>query len=438
MRSVFRLILVFFIFSNAGYVYSQQLISKRSSLYVIGGTSGAKLNQFDNLLADRGLSGLRNRYRSIGMGYQTRINDFVLGLELYHNRGKRNRLDEYTLGYRTSRLLVNVGYSFTEESKFQLIHYMSLGLGFLNFQMLPTDRPDNLDVFLENPARGFVLRAQDIHKGSQNFGNFLTEIGFQLSYDFDLPGRPEALQVMTKLGYSFSPFEGKWELNGISFDNAQSGAFLRVGAGISIPDRNFFYKDAGIGIYLIRGIHFTDAEDFNKELVKAGYTPLEGRPSNWGLRILGNTEKLLYGAEVFNLALAGSANSAKNHSLNSLRIYANGGYKFFQFKNIGLGGLAGLGYGNIRYSLLADQKPDFPELFEQRKFDGYIRNSGLMLKPEIFAEYGIPMTNRKFFDLMLMASFGYELPVGNYKLGNFDMFDFMGGSYLTFGLGIRP
>lgn len=438
MQLIFRLFLLVFTFLSFNPVSGQRLVAKRSSIYVVAGTSGAKLNQFDKLLEERGLSGLLNRYQTIGLGTQTRINDFVLGLELFHNQGKRSQFDDFTLSYRTSRALLNIGYSFTEESRFQLIHYMSLGVGFLNFQMMPTERPSNLEVFLGDPEKGFILREKDIQKGTQNYGNFLTEIGFQLSYDFDLPGRPETLQILTKVGYSFSPFEGKWELNGISFDNTQSGAFLRVGAGISLPDRNFFYKDAGIGVYLIRGVHFTNASRLNQELEKAGFSALDGMPSNWGLRILGNSEKLLYGAEVFNLALSGNASSLKSHSLNSLRIYANGGYKFFQFKNLGIGGLTGLGFGNIRYSLLTNKKPDFPELFEERTFDGYLRNTGLMLKPEVFAEYGIPMTKRKYFDLMLSASFGYEVPIGNYRLGELDMVDFMAGSYLTFGIGIRP
>lgn len=417
---------------------AQQLISKRSSFYGVVGTSGAKLNQFNSMLEERGLSGMRNRYQTIGLGYQARINDFVLGMELYQNIGKKSELDNYSLSYRTSRALINVGYSFTEESNFQLIHYMSLGVGYLNFQMVPNEQPENLQYFLADPAKGFVLREKDIQRGTSDFGNFLTEIGFQLSYDFDLPGREEAVQIITKMGYSFSPFEGKWNMAGISFDNTQSGAFVRVGAGISLPDRNFFYKDATLGIHFIKAIHFTTPKEFNQQLVEAGYNPLEGSPSNFGLRILGETERLLYGAEVYNLAQSGSANDTHTQTLNSLRVYANGGFKFLQFKNFGMGGLAGIGYGNVRYTLSENAKPDFPELLEQRDFDGYLRKSGLMMKPEIFAEYGIPMTKRKFFDLVFTAAAGYEMPVGGYRLGEFDMVKYMAGPYLNFGIGVRP
>ncbi len=429
------LLVIFLIVANA---QAQQLMTKRSSFYVVAGTSGGKLNQFDNMLAERGLSGLRNKYQTVGLGYQARINDFVLGMDVFHNRGGVSELDDFRVNYRTSRALLNVGYALTEESRFQLIHYMSLGVGFLNFQMLPANSPDELDVFLDNPKQGFILREKDIQKGTSNYGNFLTEIGFQLSYDFDLPGRREAIQLITKMGYSFSPLEGKWNMNGISFDNAQSGAFIRVGAGISLPDRNFFYKDASIGISMFRGIHFTSPKGFNEKLKEAGINPLTGMPSNLGLRILGNTERVLYGAELYNLAMSGKANADHTHSLNSLRVYANMGYNLLQFRNLGVGALGGLGYGNIRYTYLQVSKPDFPELFEQREFDGYLKNSGLMLKPEVFIEYGIPMTKRKLFDMVLTASAGYEIPLANYKLADYSMASYMAGSYLSFGIGVRP
>lgn len=419
-------------------VQAQRLLDKRSSFYSTVGISGAKLNQFDNMLADRGLTGLRQRYRTIGLGYQTRINDFVLGMELFQNRSAQSRLDDYRIGYRTSRAVVNIGYSFTEEGRFQLIHYMSMGVGFLNFQMLPQDRPSNLDDFLEDPADGFILRKMDIHKGSKNFGGFLTEIGFQLSYDFNLLGRKEALFVLAKMGYSFSPFEGKWEMNQMSFDNTQAGAFFRVGAGVTLPDRNFFYKDASVSFQLLSGIHFTQADELNERLVQAGYQPLEGRPSNLGLRMLVENGGFLYGTDVFNLSTSGSANEQREHTLNSLRIYAVAGHKVIQFRNFSMAGLAGLGFGNLRYSLLQNDKPDFPELFEQRKFDGYIRNSGLMAKPEVMVEYGMPVTKRKLFDVVFSASLGYELPLANYRLAGFDMADYMSAPYLMFGIGVRP
>lgn len=433
-----RYIFLFFTFFIVASTQAQQLVTERPTFYTLLGTSGGKLNQFDKLLQERGLSGLRNRYQTIGLGYQTRINDFVLGMEVLHNRGGVSELDDFRMNYRTSRALLNIGYAFTEESRFQLIHYMSLGVGFLNFQMLPSEHPKDLNAFLENPEQGFVLRKKDIQKGTFNYGNFLTEIGFQLSYDFDLPGRPEALQIITKMGYSFSPIQGKWSMNGISFDNAQSGAFIRVGAGISLPDRNFFYKDASISISLIRGVHFTNANEFNSKLVDSGLNPLDGMPSNWGLRILGNTDRLLYGAELYNLALSGNANAGKKHSLNSLRVYGNMGYNLIEYRNFGAGAITGLGYGNIRYSLLDVEKPDFPELFEKREFDGYLKNNGLMVKPEIFIDYAIPMTKRKLFELVFTAAAGFELPLGNYKLADLSMSSYMAGPYLSFGIGVRP
>lgn len=417
---------------------AQELINKRSSFYGFTGVSGANIRQFNEMLADRGLSPMQNRYRSFGIGYQARINDFLVGFELSQHQSKASDFDDFEIRYRTSRALFNVGYSLTEEGRFQLIHYMSLGLGYLNFEMLPADNNQNLEYFLLEPKEGFILRENDIQKGTKYFGDFLTEIGFQLSYDFDLPGRKEAVEILAKVGYSFSPFEGKWQMNGMAFDNTQAGAFLRVGAGFSLPDRNFFYKDASIGISFIRGMHFRKPDVFNAELEKLGYMPLEGRPSNWGLRILGETDGLLYGIDVFNSALEGKANNFQSQSLNSLRFYGNVGMKFFQLKNFAIGAMGGVGYGNIRYTLSQIEKPDFPELFEQRNFDGYLRSSGIMAKPEVIFEYGIPVTNRNLFDIVLSASAGYELALGNYRLGELGMSKFLSGPMVGLSVGVRP
>ncbi len=407
-------------------------------MYLLAGTSSAKLNQFDAMLDDRGLSGLPNRYQTFGLGVQTRINDLVLGFELYQNSGGRGKLDDYQIDYRTSRALLNVGYSFTEESRFQLIHYMSLGVGYLNFQMLPQEQPDQLKAFLANPQDGFILRENDIQKGTSKYADFLTEIGFHFSYDLNISGREEVVSLIGKFGYSFSPFEDEWMLNGISFENTQAGAFVRVGAGISIPDKKFFYKDASIAFYFQSGLHFTKPKKFNKELVEAGLNPLEGRPSNLGIKILGQNERLLYGLEVYNLAMDGRASDFQNHSLNSLRIYGGLGWKIIQLKNFGFGATGSLGYGNIRYTITQDNKPDFPELLEQRDFDGYLRNGGAMGKPEVFFEYGLPVQDGRLFDLVFSTSLGYELALSNFKLAELGMASYMSAPYLSLGIGIRP
>lgn len=417
---------------------AQELLNKRSSFYGFTGISGANLRQFNEMLSDRGLTAMQNRYRSYGLGYQARINDFLVGFELSQAQSRASEFDSFEIKYRTSRALFNVGYSLTEEGKFQLIHYMSLGVGYLNFEMLPAQGTQNLESFLLYPEEGFILRENNIQKGAQYFGDFLTEIGFQLSYDFDLPGRKEALTVLAKVGYSFSPFEGKWQMNGMSFDNTQSGAFLRVGAGISLPDRNFFYKDASIGISLLRGFHFNRPNELNRKLEENGFKELEDRPSNIGLRILGETDGFLYGIDVFNSSLSGNATVQKEHSLNSLRVYGNAGLKFFQLKNFSIGVMGGIGYGNIRYTLSQNEKPDFPELFEERYFDGYLKNSGMMAKPELIFEYGIPFTQRNIFDLVVSASAGYELAIGNYRLGDLGMANFMTGPMIGLSVGVRP
>ncbi|MFD2036934.1 hypothetical protein ACFSKL_19170 [Belliella marina] len=429
-------ILFLFLFSAISYAQSNK--ENRSTLYVTYGTTGANLRLFNEMLENKGLSPMRKGYTNLGLGYQTRYNDFILGFELYQNSGLSSDFNGYNIDYRTSRVLLNVGYALTEEGSFQFIHYMSIGSGFLNFQML-RDRPNqNINEFLQNPEHGFVLRDGNIHKGSRFFSGLLTEIGFQASYDLPIPGREEVLEVMTKFGYAFSPFENSWKMNGIQFSGAQSGAFIRAGVGISLPDHNFFYKDASLGIHLLTGLQMTKATEFNKILVENGYEPFDGRPNNWGVKVLGESKGWLYGVDVYNVALKGSARAGQNHTLNSVRVYANSGVKFFERKNLEFGGLAGLGFANIRYTLSSNYKPDFPLLFEEPDHDGYIRNSGLMAKPEIYAAYAIPFTSENAFNLILGVHAGYETPLSRYRLQNLSMYKYMANPYLHFSIGIRP
>ena len=368
-----RLLLLFSLLLLGAGLQAQGFLANRPSIYGFTGTSGANLSQFNALLNERGILPIPNKYNSFGLGYQVRLNDVIFGVELSQHQSQPAEIGVHDFQYRGSRALLNLGYSLTEEGKFQLIHYLSLGVGYLNVQLLPKEQSTSLESFLKNPGQGFILRENNIQNGSHYFGDFLTEIGFQLSYDFPIPNRKEALVVIAKAGYSFSPFVDSWKMNGLSFDNAQAGAFLRVGTGISLPDRNFFYKDATIGISLIRGFHFSKPEKFNTYLQEQGYQALEGSSSQLGLRILGETDGLLYVMDVFNVVQKGRASTMQSHSLNSLRIYANVGKKLFQYKNWGIGAMGGLGYGNLRYSLLQDVKPDFPALLDQRNFDGYLR-----------------------------------------------------------------
>ena len=433
-----RLLLLFSLLLLGAGLQAQGFLANRPSIYGFTGTSGANLSQFNALLDERGILPIPNKYNSFGLGYQARLNDVIFGVELSQHQSQPAGISVHDFQYRGSRALLNLGYSLTEEGKFQLIHYLSLGMGYMNVQLLPKEQSTSLESFLKNPGQGFILRENNIQNGTQYFGDFLTEIGFQLSYDFPIPNRKEALVVIAKAGYAFSPFVDSWKMNGLSFDNAQAGAFFRVGTGISLPDRNFFYKDATIGVSMIRGFHFSKPEKFNAYLQEQGYQALEGSPSQLGLRILGETDGLLYGMDVFNVVQKGRASTTQSHSLNSLRIYANVGKKLFQYKNWGIGAMGGLGYGNLRYSLLQDVKPDFPTLLDQRNFDGYLRKSGISLKPELLLEYGLPMTKRKIFDVVFSTSAGYEQAIPGFKLGGLSMNSYQSGPFLTFGVGIRP
>lgn len=433
-----RLLLLFSLLLLGAGLQAQGFLANRPSIYGFTGTSGANLSQFNALLDERGILPIPNKYNSFGLGYQARLNDVIFGVELSQHQSQPAEIGVHDFQYRGSRALLNLGYSLTEEGKFQLIHYLSLGVGYMNVQLIPKEQSTSLESFLKKPGQGFILRENNIQNGTQYFGDFLTEIGFQLSYDFPIPNRKEALVVIAKAGYAFSPFVDSWKMNGLSFDNAQAGAFFRVGTGISLPDRNFFYKDATIGVSMIRGFHFSKPEKFNAYLQEQGYQALEGSPSQLGLRILGETDGLLYGMDVFNVVQKGRASTTQSHSLNSLRIYANVGKKLFQYKNWGIGAMAGLGYGNLRYSLLQDVKPDFPALLDQRNFDGYLRKSGISLKPELLLEYGLPMTKRKIFDVVFSTSAGYEQALPGFKLGGLSMNSYQSGPFLTFGVGIRP
>jgi len=430
--------LLFVLIWMAFNVEGQTQRSQRSSLHLLYGTTGANLREFNQMLENKGISELRRGYTNIGLGYQHRFNDFVIGLEAYHNTGRRSVFRDYEIDHRTSRLYLNLGYSFTEEGRFHLIHYMSLGVGYLNFEMLQPEEPASLSDFFNNPEMGFILRQNDIHRGTQHLGGFLTEIGFQLGFDIDLPVMEESLEIIAKFGYSFSPFEDAWNKRGISFDNIQSGPFLRLGAGISLPDHNYFFRDASLGIHLLYGLHFTSPDQFNNFLDTFGLNVLTGRPSNWGMKILGANRSTLYGIDLYNLSMSNDANEIKTQSLNSFRLYGNIGKKLYDLKNIEMGVLGGLGYGNLRYSLLNQNKPDFPLLFEEVDYDGYLTTWGILVKPEVYIAYAMPMSKKNSLDLIYSVYGGYELPIGGYKLADLGMSKYMAGPYIQFGIGIRP
>lgn len=433
-----RRFLLLFFFLCGQSLMAQTDPSRRSTFYVTYGSSGANLREFNEMLSDKGLSPLRNGYTTLGIGYQSRINDFIFGVELYQNNGPKSLFREYELDYRTSRFYVNVGYALTEEGRVQFIHYMSLGVGYLNFQMLKNSQHDRFGDFLADPAQGFILRKNDIQKGSNYFGGFLTEIGFQLGYDVLIPSMDESVGLIGKFGYSFSPFENAWEKNGLAFDNTQAGAFIRIGAGISLPDRNVFYDDATLGLHFFYGKNFVSVSKFNESLEANGYNGLPSLSGNIGFKIIGENGRKMYGAEVFNLASKGIANESYDHTLNSIRFYGNVGYQLFKRNNLEMGVLGGVGYGNVRYTLESRAKPDFPLLFEEPDYDGYISARGLMVKPELMIAYALPITKINAFNVVYSLHAGYEVPIGRYRFGDTSMQPFMKGPYLQFGLGFRP
>lgn len=419
---------------------AQDTKNQRSSLHFLYGPSGANIRDFNEMLATKGLTPLRKGYNSFGIAYQSRFNDFVVGLELIHNNGPTSNFREYEIDYRSSRLYFNVGYSFTEvDQRFQLIHYMSLGMGYLNFEMLKNVDELTLPQFLDNPRHGFIIRQNDLHKGTLNMGGFLTEIGFQLGYDLALPGMEEAVEFVGKFGYSFSPFENAWNNKGIAFDNIQSGAFLRVGAGITLPEENFFYRDATLTAHFFYGNHFTKPRELNSVLQAHGYKPLSTSPTNFGLKILGDNRGRHYGLDVYNLSQSGRANEEFTHTLNSIRMYGNFGRKLYERRSVELGVLGGLGYGNIRYTLNNGiNKPNFPVLFEEPDHDGNLKTWGFMAKPEVYFSYVMPISRQNVFDIVYSFYTGYELPLSDFKLADLNMKKYMGGPYMQLGIGIRP
>ncbi|WP_035806616.1 hypothetical protein [Lunatimonas lonarensis] len=417
---------------------AQESSSRRSSLFLTYGPSGANVREFNEMLAEKGISPLRNGYSMIGLGYHTRINDFIFGAELYQGSGPKSLYGDYEIDYRTSRFYFNVGYALTEEGRVQFLHYMSMGVGYMNFQMLKEGRPSDLEAFLSDPRQGYILRKNNIHKGAHYFGGFLTEIGFQLGYDLDIPNMAEAISLVSKFGYSFSPFERAWNLNGIAFDNIQSGAFLRVGAGISLPDRNVFYGDATMSFHFFYGQNQVTTSGINETLEEQGYLPLPKVGGNLGIKVIGENARKMYGLEVWNLSSYGSATDDFAQTLNSIRFYTNFGRQLLKIRNLELGVLGGMGFGTIRYTLENRNKPDFPRLFEEPLYDGTLVSRGLMVKPEMVISYAMPLTSIKLFDLVYGVHAGYEYPLGQYNLGGLSMREFMQGPYLQFSLGIRP
>jgi hypothetical protein len=420
-------------------VWAQGSKTQSSSLHFIYGQSGANIRDFNEMLARKGISPLRKGYNSYGMAYQSRFNDFIFGIELIHNNGPTSDFRGYEIDYRSSRLYSSIGYSFTEsDQRIQLIHYMSLGVGYLNFEMIRGMGNKTFPEFLNSPGHGFIIKQNDIHKGSWNLGGFLTEIGFQLGYDFPLPGAEESMELVSKFGYSFSPFENAWNNKGMAFDNIQSGAFLRVGVGITLQDQNYFYRDATLGIHFFYGKHLSRPNQLNNYLVAAGLNPLAELPNNLGIKIIGENRGRLYGFDFFNISQFGKANEQYDHTLNSVRIYGNVGHKLYEGKKLEFGFLGGIGYANVRYTLENLNKPNFPALFEEPDFDGYISDGGFVTKPEIFLAYVMPISRQHIFDMVYSFHTGYELPLNKYFLADLDITPYMAGPYIQFSVGIRP
>lgn len=224
----------------------------------------------------------------------------------------------------------------------------------------------------------------------------------------------------------------------MTFDNLQSGAFVRLGAGISLPEKNYFYRDASLGIHLIYGAHFTKPNDLNAHLKNNGYKPLKGIPKNLGLKLLGENRGFLYGIDLYNLNMSGEANQDYDQSLSSLRIYGNLGAKLIDIYNWEVGALGGLGYGNVRYSLIHKRKLDFPDLIDLPDYDGELRNGGMMAKPEIYLSRVFPLAKRSKVALVASVYGGVEIPLGSYELGAVSMSQYMSNPYLQVGVGIRP
>lgn len=437
MRFLFALLMLWM---SIGPVLAQESKYQRSSLHFLSGSSGANIRDFNEMLATKGLSPLRKGYNTFGMSYQNRFNDFVLGLEVIHNNGPTSSFRDYEIDYRSSRVYLNVGYSFTEvDQTFQLIHYMSLGVGYLNFEMLKDISQVSLSQFLDDPAHGFIIRQNDLHKGTLNMGGFLTEIGFQLGYNLNIPGLEESLELIGKVGYSFSPFEDAWNNRGISFDNIQSGAFVRLGAGIALPQENFFYRDATLNAHFFYGRHLTKPNALNSALEAHGYNALGGHPSNMGLKIVGENRGRLYGVDLYNLSQKGDANEFSSHTLNSVRVYGNLGRKLYEGRSWELGVLGGVGYGNVRYTLSNEaRQSDFPSLFEEPDQDGNLKDWGFMAKPEIYFSYLMPLSRNAVFDIVGSLYAGYEVPLSRYMLADLNMKKYMAGPYVQLGVGLRP
>src|SRR5690606_29718461 len=184
--------------------------------------------------------------------------------------------------------------------------------------------------------------------------------------------------------------------------------------------------------------HLTDPGTLNAHIEAGGYKPLPKNPSNLGIKVMGENRGRLYGLDIYNLAHYERANESFRHTLNSIRVYGNLAHKLDEGKSLEPGMLGGLRYGNRRYTLEHSGKPDFPALFEEPDFDGYLRVGGIVSKPEVYLAYLMPLSNKSIFNLVYAVHTGYELPLTNFKLADVEMRKYMGGPYLHFSVGVRP
>jgi hypothetical protein len=188
------------------------------------------LDELNDVLVDEGYPSLEERFITLGgAGYGQR------GRVLFGAEGHALLGEEESTADASRQITLNGGYGLFRlgilafsESGFELVPAIGLGGGGMALQIAERSAPSFEDV-LEDPARSSTLTT----------GMFVIDGSLGLNYRFDTSDRgerPGGILLGVQGGYTYSPWNSSWELDGLNSvaggpDLQIEGYYVRLSIG---------------------------------------------------------------------------------------------------------------------------------------------------------------------------------------------------------------